>query len=135
MAAGETRAGKAGGALQFLQTRLSWAKAAVFAAAAATACVFFIDWCDFLFRCGCESLWAAAAAHCNIHEASPPHCPWCIEHGRYGGMAFAAVVIAQAGAAFRPGPLTPARVLTIFLAFPAAAALAGAPAALWTGYW
>lgn len=132
MAAGETSARKA---IRLLQSRVSRAKAALFACAAATAYVFFIDWCDFIFRCGCESLWAAAAAHCNVHEASPPHCPWCVEQGRYGGAAFAAAVIAQAGTAFRRGPLTPARALLVFLAFPAASALAGAAAALWTGYW
>ena len=118
-----------------LGKRISWAKIAVFAAASGVAYVFFIDWCDFIFDCGCRSLWAGAAEHCNIKNASPPHCPWCIERGRYGSAAFGAVVVAQAGPAFWPDPLTRSRILLVFLAFPAAGALAGLLTGLYTGYW
>jgi hypothetical protein len=31
--------------------------------------------CNFAFHCGCDVV--ALAAHCNIHHAAPPHCPWC----------------------------------------------------------
>jgi hypothetical protein len=31
--------------------------------------------CNFAFHCGCSTF--ALASHCNIHHASPPHCPWC----------------------------------------------------------
>jgi hypothetical protein len=30
--------------------------------------------CNLFFHCGCA--WNGPA-HCNIHNASPPHCPWC----------------------------------------------------------
>jgi hypothetical protein len=39
--------------------------------------------CDLLFKCGCSWLWTTAAAQCNIHNAAPPHCPWC-SHGALG---------------------------------------------------
>jgi len=30
--------------------------------------------CNLFFQCGCA--WNGPA-HCNIHNPSPPHCPWC----------------------------------------------------------
>ena len=33
--------------------------------------------CDLFYDCGCTWLWAGGDAHCNIHEANGPHCPWC----------------------------------------------------------
>jgi hypothetical protein len=30
--------------------------------------------CNLLFRCGC-GVWSAA--HCNVHHAVGPRCPWC----------------------------------------------------------
>lgn len=39
--------------------------------------------CDLLFKCGCSWLWTTAAAHCNVHNTAPPHCPWC-SHGASG---------------------------------------------------
>ena len=39
--------------------------------------------CSLLFKCGCSWLWTTAAAHCNIHNSVPPHCPWC-SHGSLG---------------------------------------------------
>ncbi len=120
---------------RFSIARISWTKAALLAAAAGAAYVFFIDWCNFIFDCGCESLWAGAAERCNIKNASPPHCPWCVEQGRYGSAAFGGVVISQAVLAFRPGPLTRRRIFVVFLAFPAAGALAGWLTGIYTGYW
>src|SRR5262249_35407349 len=39
--------------------------------------------CNLIFKCGCSWLWTTAAAHCNIHNLAPPHCPWC-SHGAWG---------------------------------------------------
>ena len=39
--------------------------------------------CNLLFSCGCSWLWTSAAAHCNVHNPAPPHCPWC-SHGALG---------------------------------------------------
>ena len=33
--------------------------------------------CNLAFHCGCNVF--ALAAHCNIHHAAPPHCPWCAQ--------------------------------------------------------
>jgi hypothetical protein len=53
----------------------------------AVTCVFFIDFCAWVFGCGCTHLWAGADVACNIHAAHGHHCPWC-SHG-YAGYAIA----------------------------------------------
>jgi hypothetical protein len=45
--------------------------------AAISTSLFMAPFCGFMFKCGCSWLWTTAAAHCNIHHAAPPHCPWC----------------------------------------------------------
>ena len=45
--------------------------------------LFFINFCNLIFRCGCKSLWAGADAACNIHAQHGHHCPWC-SHGTAG---------------------------------------------------
>ena len=44
---------------------------------------FFINFCAWVFQCGCRALWAGAAAACNIHAQQGRHCPWC-RHGYAG---------------------------------------------------
>jgi hypothetical protein len=44
---------------------------------------FMAPLCGFMFKCGCVWNWAGASRHCNIHQPSPPHCPWCA-HGKLG---------------------------------------------------
>ena len=70
--------------------------------ALATAGVFFINVCDAIFTCGCRSLWNGIAEACNIHNAGPPHCPWC-EYPAAGAVAFFAVAATQAAVVFWPG--------------------------------
>ena len=53
------------------------------AVAIVSASVLMPPVCDLLFKCGCSWLWTTAAAHCNVHNAAPPHCPWC-SHGAAG---------------------------------------------------
>lgn len=43
----------------------------------AVTCAFFINFCNWIFRCGCRSLWAGADIACNIHASHGHHCPWC----------------------------------------------------------
>jgi hypothetical protein len=31
--------------------------------------------CALMFRCGCT--FSALEQHCNVHDPTPPHCPWC----------------------------------------------------------
>ena|SRR5581483_212500 len=45
--------------------------------------VFFINFCNLIYRCGCRSLWAGADIACNIHVEHGHHCPWC-SHGNAG---------------------------------------------------
>ena len=47
-----------------------WALAVVAVVAAAIAHPV----CNLFFRCGCDLF---GPAHCNIHQAAGPHCPWC----------------------------------------------------------
>ena len=53
------------------------------AIAIVSASVLMPPVCNLLFKCGCSWLWTTAAAHCNVHNALPPHCPWC-SHGAAG---------------------------------------------------
>lgn len=50
-----------------------WAPAIVSALTVAGAHPF----CNLVFHCGCSAL--GLTAHCNIHAAAPPHCPWCTQ--------------------------------------------------------
>ena len=97
--------------------------------------VFFIQYCDFLFDCGCRPLWAGAAEHCNVLAAMPPHCPWCVEGGASGWIAFGLIVATQAGLALWPSRFGRGRLAALFLAFPVVGAVAGAVAGLSQGYW
>jgi hypothetical protein len=53
------------------------------AVAAAMSAIFITPLCGMLFRCGCDWIWAGAAARCNIYHSEPPFCPWC-SHGTIG---------------------------------------------------
>ena len=53
------------------------------AVAVVSASVLMPPVCNLLFKCGCSWLWTTAAAHCNVHNSAPPHCPWC-SHGGLG---------------------------------------------------
>ena len=97
--------------------------------------VFFIQYCDLLFDCGCRALWAGRAAHCNIHNPSPPHCPWCVDGGILGQWTHAGIVVAQAALALWPGRFGKLRAASVFLAFPVVGGLGGLIAAMTTDYW
>lgn len=95
-----------------------------------------INFCGTLFQCGCQSAWSAAAAHCNIHQAHGPHCPWCT----HGGAGFVAgmvpVFLVQAWAVFRPGTwgyLT--RLAVALVAFPVVGGVLGGTVGWMQGYW
>jgi hypothetical protein len=92
--------------------------------------------CGALFRCGCVSVWAGAADHCNVHAATGPRCPWC-ENSTLGAMGFGLMLAAQAGAwqlARRSGARPLASALVAVAALPLAALLAGALTFLLTDY-
>ncbi|MBI1896757.1 MAG: hypothetical protein HYS04_09535 [Acidobacteria bacterium] len=111
--------------------------ALLFLVAAAVSLVFLIDFCGWLYGCGCHSLWAGADAHCNIHQPGPPDCPWCAI-GVAGSLVFVAapILAAQAGVVLASAgwPFLPRLALAI-LAFPATGLLIGTAIGLWRGYW
>lgn len=127
--------GQAHPARSKLMKRSLLARIACLAFALGVTYCFFIQYCDLLFDCGCRALWAGRADNCNIHNAAPPHCPWCLDDGAYGRWAHAAIVIAQAGLALWPGSFGKRRAAAVFLAFPAVGGAAGLLAGLATGYW
>jgi len=72
------------------------------AVAVVSASVLMPPVCNLLFKCGCSWLWTTAAAHCNVHNSAPPHCPWC-SHGALGYyLPYAGFIVGQfvAGAFF-----------------------------------
>ncbi len=59
--------------------------------------------CDLLFGCGCEPLWASAAAHCDIEIPGPPDCPVCagspVRLAGFGGVVGIAIIATMLGVA------------------------------------
>jgi hypothetical protein len=111
-------------------------KAAVFLFTAAITCVFIINFCALIYRCGCHSFWAGAADECNIHDHEARHCPWC-SVGTEGFAAVALSIVAvQAALCFAPYPrgLT-ARLLSSLIAFPLAGSAIAVVLGWWQGYW
>jgi hypothetical protein len=111
-------------------------RAAIFAVCAVVTSVFFINLCSVIYACGCTSLWAGAAAHCNVHAASGKHCPWCKigEMGQYG--VYGSMLAAQALVSFWPIAWTwPQRFVITLLAFPGVGLVLGLVLGIRQGYW
>jgi hypothetical protein len=98
-------------------------KAGIFTLSAAITSAFFINLCAALFRCGCESLWYGADAHCNVHLVASHRCPWCMYGRVASAVPWAIMVAVQAAIAFWPRPIHPlARLVATLLGFPLAGA-------------
>src|SRR5688572_2342628 len=108
----------------------------IFLAAATVSAVFFIDFCNWIYSCGCRSLWAGAAAHCNIHTAGVKHCPFC-SFGTPGyGASYLAVLAPQGFLSFRPARWAwYSRFAAAVGVFPLTAAAIALPLGWATGYW
>jgi len=107
-----------------------------FGAAAAITSVFFINFCATVFQCGCAGLWSAADAHCNIHTAGVPHCPWCAQGRVASVLPYAVILAVQAAISFsRYRMPAGVRLVSSVAAFPLAGGLLAVAAGLWTGYW
>ncbi|MBS1834514.1 MAG: hypothetical protein JST65_17485 [Acidobacteria bacterium] len=109
----------------------------IYLAAFAVTSVFFINFCDLVYRCGCRSLWNGADAHCNRH--APPHekhCPFC-SHGNTGYAAFFGGIVLPQFAAIRAlrnrGWFT--RLTAGLATFPIAGGLIAVTVGLLDGYW
>lgn len=114
------------------RSRRAWA----FLPAAAITGVFFINLCGTIFQCGCRSLWAGAAQHCNIHDPATRNCPWC-EIGTAGGATIVGTILAaQAAVAFRPaGWFWLTRFLLATAAFPVVGTILGFATGFFYKYW
>lgn len=98
--------------------------------------VLFINFCNLVYGCGCESLWAGAATHCNIHAKHGKHCPWC-SHGEAGyGMIFSAVLLPEFGVAYlaRRRRFWPQLGMTV-ASFPLSGGIVALIIGLMDGYW
>ena len=110
-------------------------RGSLFLGAAGASAVFFIDYCHLLFDCGCVSLWAGGAAHCNVQTPGPPDCPFCA-HGDLSFGSLLATLGAQGALLYWPGRLgTPVRGLLAFLAFPVLVGAVALASGLHLGYW
>ena len=106
----------------------------IFAVAAATTSLLFINWCDLVYRCGCRSLWNGAAVACNIHTPGVAHCPWCV--GSAGDISYGLILLTQAIISFWPGTLPATqRLLWALLAFPVVGGIAALAFGWASGYW
>ena len=91
--------------------------------------VLYLDVCNFIFRCGCRSLWAGATTQCNIHQHGVKHCPICLLPTSEYLALFAMILIAQ-GLFARRG-----KWLWATLSFPVIASLQAIALGLLKGYW
>ena len=109
---------------------------AIFAAAATVTSVFFIDFCNWIYACGCRSLWAGAAAHCNIHIAGAKHCPFCSIGTNGYAAVFLAIIVPQGFFSFRPARWAwYARFAAALGAFPLIGSAIALPLGWAKGYW
>jgi hypothetical protein len=106
-----------------------------FAVSFTATCLFFINVCDWIFDCGCRSLWAGADAMCNVHLANVHHCPICSR----GIPGYAAVMIAvtvpQIAASLWLSWNPMIRVIICLLLFPAGMLAVGGLLGIYDGYW
>lgn len=104
--------------------------------AAALTSLFLINLCHAVYRCGCRSLWAGAAAHCNIHTLGSRHCPWCSIGTAGFGAVFGVILGSQLALSFWPSRWRwRTRLIASLLAFPAAGGLIALVAGWISGYW
>lgn len=109
--------------------------AIVLLVAATVTSTSFIKVCDWVFRCGCDWLWAAADAHCNIHVAGGKHCPFCsFGYFGYAGI-FGTIVAVQAVFAFLPNWSAKSRLAAAVASYPVTFGILALVLGKYTGYW
>lgn len=97
--------------------------------------LFFVDVCGWIFACGCRSLWAGADAFCNVHAASPPHCPFCLRGIPGYVVIFGLVSLPQWAASVWLPWSRSVRTIVCLAIFPLAMIVVGVGFGWWDGYW
>lgn len=111
-------------------------KIAIALAAATITSVFFLNYCNAVFQCGCQGVWAQLDAHCNIHNPSGRHCPVCTLPiaGQVG--IWAMMVIPQVLLAFAKNSWSTGKRLVLSVsAFPVLGLVPMVGLGLLMGYW
>ena len=97
--------------------------------------VFFINYCDLVFQCGCTFLWSGADAHCNVHHG-PKRCPFCAIGWTGQLLVWLSMIAPQLYVSFREAAWSwPLRLALALLAFPLAGLVPVIGVGLWKGYW
>jgi hypothetical protein len=97
--------------------------------------MFFLNFCAWIFGCGCRALWAGADDACNIHALHGRHCPWC-SHG-YAGYAIEMALMTgpQLAVSWFARWNWPLRTAICIAIFPAAGLLTAVLFGWLDGYW
>lgn len=109
--------------------------AAISAATMAVTFLFFINLCNAIYQCGCQSLWAGVARYCNIHTAGMRHCPWCSHGAMVYNSVLTLVLIPQLLVCWLPDWNWRTRFVVALLLFPIVGSLAAVAMGLADGYW
>jgi hypothetical protein len=124
------------GRVRWLRRKPAVGRVAIATAAAAFTSVFFIDFCNLVYQCGCRSLWAGADAACNIHTYGVRHCPWCSIGAAGGILIWASIVGSQIFIALRSRYLRwYSTAVASFAMFPLVGGVLALGLGLWFGYW
>jgi hypothetical protein len=109
----------------------------IFAATAGLAGFFAIDFCNLIYRCGCQGVLGAGATHCNVHQAhAMKHCPWCTHGGVGFVFAMLPVFVGQGWLAFTQRPLGwITRLVGGWMLFPVLGGIAALLVGFAQGYW
>ena len=112
-----------------------WKRAAVFGLAATITGLLLIDFCGWIYGCGCQSIWKSLDKYCNIHHG-PKHCPWCT-HGGIGFLISAVFVMGTQGlVAFKGFGLSLLmRFILCMTAFPTIGGIVAWIVGSFQGYW
>ena len=111
-------------------------KLAMYLGVFAFTAVFAINFCATLFQCGCQTIWQASAAHCNVHHPAGPRCPWCTDGGMGFVVSMVPVFLAQGWAVFRTADWSwKTRLLIALGSFPVVGGILGGIVGWLHGYW
>jgi hypothetical protein len=106
-----------------------------FALSFAVDCLFFINLCAWIFKCGCHSLWAGADMACNVHLAHAKHCPFCA-HGWTGqAVVMIAIAVPQVVITLRMRWTWIVRLLAALALFPLVEGFVALVLGSMDGYW